>query len=381
MMRQRSRFALFAAAAVFAATACKADSRPSSFPRPADDPSNAFGPGGTAGDGSSNQGPGSKAGSKTGSNGSKGGDGSDDSVRGLEFGYATPGRTATTLAPIPAAPVTAATTAVLTARGVVVPLVRLNSDGSAVVATPCQKTVTLKKKVTGIGQVDALIDAGHGGDDPGAIGHNKLREKDLNLAIAQLAVDAINASGAYTALLTRTDDYDMTIGARHALVAAIKPRAFVSVHSSGDAGTASPDPGTDVYYQHGSVDSRRLAGIIYEEVIGALTNYDEQRWRARSDKGVKERLDESGQDYFELLRQPAGVASALTELALLSHPDEAELLAQAEVQRALSLAVARGVDRYFRTKETGSGYVKADSGYDPGPEGTGTADCTDPVLE
>ena len=59
-----------------------------------------------------------------------------------------------------------------------------------------------------------------------------------------------------------------------------------------------------------------------------------------------------------MVRQPKGVAAALAELAFISNPAEADLLADPDVQRVEGEAVARGIIRFLTTADAGSGYVE-----------------------
>lgn len=84
-----------------------------------------------------------------------------------------------------------------------------------------------------------------------------------------------------------------------------------------------------------------------------------------------------------MVRQPKGVPAALEELAFLSNPPEASLLAEPDVQRVEGEAVARGVIRFLTTRDPGSGYV--DGGPmpprpRPARRGAGDDGCDDPPL-
>src|SRR5262249_18060631 len=63
-------------------------------------------------------------------------------------------------------------------------------------------------------------------------------------------------------------------------------------------------------------------------------------------------------DYYAVLRLPGATVSALAELAFISNPPEATLLARPEFQRVEGAAVARGILRYLTTKDPGSGFTE-----------------------
>jgi len=262
---------------------------------------------------------------------------------------------------------------------VVAPVIRLNPDGSVAIRTPCEKVANVRK-VTAVGPIDILIDPGHGGSESGAIGANGLPERAINLAVAKHVVDALAAAGIRP-LLTRTGDYRLTLTQRANIAHALNPRALVSVHHNGDSDGPRDGPGTEVFYQHASADSRRLAGLIYEEVVNALSQYQGVAWQADRDAGAKPRLNNSGGDYYAMLRQPAPVVSVLAELLFLSNPPEADLVARPDVQLAEGQAVARGIVRYLTTSDPGSGYVEPYQRTQPAGGGGGVSGCNDPPLE
>ena len=297
------------------------------------------------------------------------------------FPSTTVGSTTTTIAPptTVTAPISASTKVVVTATGVVAPVVRINGDGSVAIRTPCENVVNVRR-VTAVGPVDVLIDPGHGGSEDGAVGANGLAERTVNLAVAKHIVEALAAAGLHS-LLTRTGDYRVTLSERANIAHAVNPKVLVSVHHNGGSDGPRDGPGTEVFYQHASADSRRLGGLIYEEVVAALSKYSGIPWQADTDAGVKPRLNTSGGDYYAMLREPAPVTSVLAELLFLSNPPEADLVAKPDVQRAEGQAVARGIVRFLTTSDPGSGYVEPYPRTEPAGGGGGLAGCTDPPLE
>ncbi|MGH9277558.1 MAG: N-acetylmuramoyl-L-alanine amidase family protein, partial [Acidimicrobiales bacterium] len=267
--------------------------------------------------------------------------------------------------------------AVLSPAGVAVPV--LGREGSAwKVSTPCGRDAVLTSAQP-IPKHPIVIDPGHGGYDPGAVGPNGLAEARLNLAVAQHARAALERAG-YATVLTRNADHGMNLTNRARLATNLQARAFVSVHHNAAAWAPSGVPGSEMYHQVDSPDSKRLAGLIYEEIVAALTPYAVP-W-VTSGAGVTWRTRANGEDWYAMVRQPKGIAAALAELAFISNPPEARLLADPDVQRVEGEAVARGIIRFLRTDEPGSGYV--DGGpMPPRPRtgGRGGEDlCDDPAL-
>ena len=261
-------------------------------------------------------------------------------------------------------------------------------DGAwAHVLTPCENHLWVKRAQ---GQIEPtaeiVIDPGHGGPEPGAVGPAGLKEKDLNLAVARMAVEALRAEGV-NATLVRTGDYRQTLASRVAVATALKPKAFVSIHHNAAPDESWPKPGTETYYQVGksvpperSAQSKRLAGLIYEEVVKALSAYS-AAWVADRDAGAKYRLGDSGDDYYGILRRSAanGLVASLIELAFVSNPSEEALLQRDDVRRAEANAVARGILRFLRTEDPGSGFTTPYPREEPAGGGGGTEGCVDPT--
>ncbi|HVE93685.1 MAG TPA: N-acetylmuramoyl-L-alanine amidase [Acidimicrobiales bacterium] len=292
--------------------------------------------------------------------------------------------TTDSVAPTTIVPPTTATFAVdrgtrlvRTPSGVVAPVAAVNPDGTVTVRTPCESTAVVRN-AQAVGPVTVVLDPGHGGAEPGAVGANKLSEKALNLAVTGHVERALTAAGV-TFVSTRTGDYRVTLTTRAAIVAAAKPRIFVSIHHNGESDGPRDGPGTEIFYQHQSPDAKRLGGLIYEEVVRALSQY-QVAWQADTDAGVKTRVNTRGGDYYAMLRQTAGTPSVLAELAFLSNPPEAELLARPDVQKVEGDAVARGIIRFLTTNEPGSGFTEAYPRTSPAGSGGGKGGCVDPPL-
>jgi len=226
-----------------------------------------------------------------------------------------------------------------------------------------------------------VLDAGHGGVEHGATGPNGLTEKLLNLGVVEHARNALEAAGHAT-VLTRTADYRMTLEARAAVVKALDPRAFVSVHHNAEPDGPWPGPGVETYYQiagSSTRESKRLAGLIQEEVVASMGRYSVE-WVADADAGAKFRKNSRGDDYYGMIRQTQGTPAALAELGFISNLPEADLYARADVQKVEGEAVARAVVRFLATKDPGSGFTEPYPRDSPAGPGGGASSCRDPDL-
>ena len=268
---------------------------------------------------------------------------------------------------------------VVTPTGVVAPVVRRNGGG-VLVRTPCGATATIGSG-TPIPGAEVVLDAGHGGVEHGATGPNGLTEKVLNLGVVEHARNALESAGHAT-VLTRAADYRMTLEARAAVVKALGPRAFVSVHHNAEPDGPWPRPGVETYYQIGGSstrESKRLAGLLQEEVVAALSQYS-LSWVADADAGAKFRKNSRGDDYYGIIRQTQGTPAALAELGFISNAPEADLYARPDVQRTEGEAVARAVVRFLTTADPGSGFTDPYPRDTPAGPGGGSSSCRDPDL-
>ncbi len=187
-----------------------------------------------------------------------------------------------------------------------------------------------------------IIDAGHGGEDPGAVGSNGIYEKDLNLSIAKTLGADLEASG-FSVIYTRTDDRllynaDENIKGLRKIsdlknrckVAAEYPEAiFVSIHMN-SYGSAKYS-GLQVYYSENNPKSEILASSVQSAVRVELQKDNE-------------RVIKSG-DGIYILKNTTN-PSILVECGFLTNPEECEKLSQKEYQKRLSLAIVCGIINY-----------------------------------
>lgn len=293
----------------------------------------------------------------------------------------TPAPAPTTAAPATTAPATVppaaagAAKVIVSPRGIVLPVTSREGDAYRVI-TPCGRSAVATG--TPVAEAAVVLDAGHGGKEPGAVGPGQLTEKAVNLAVVEYARAALTEAGV-SVVLTRTADYRITLNSRAEIVKALDPRAFVSVHHNAEPDGPRDGPGTETYYQIASPESKRLSGLIYEEVVKALSAY-KIAWVADTDAGAKYRRNVAGDDYYGILRRTQGTPASLAELGFISNPPEEELLRRPEFQQVEGEAVARAVLRFLNTKDPGSGFVEPYPRESPAGSGGGTSNCVDPAL-
>ncbi len=267
----------------------------------------------------------------------------------------------------------------VTANGIVVPVIG-RSDEGYLVRTPCGNDVEILWGQA-LGPVDVVLDPGHGGEDEkGAIGPSGETEAEVNLDVARRAARLLEVRG-FSVSLTRTSDYRIAIPVRAAIAERLQPSAFVSIHHNAPSPDISENrsaPGTEVYTQVGSDDSRRLGGLLYDRTIAELSVFDAE-WASRTDAGVLNVLNDEGDDAYGIVRRPS-VPTALIEMAYLSNPTEALVIGTAEYRQAAANAVAEGVASFLETADEGSGYVDEPRLFNPSAATGGSDGCLDPPL-
>ena len=189
-----------------------------------------------------------------------------------------------------------------------------------------------------------LLDAGHGGEDGGAVGLDGLVEKDLNLEVTLQLNTFLRAMG-YETILTRTEDCDLhdpdadscqqrkvsDIRARFAMMETLgEDDLFVSIHMN-KFGQASAR-GTQVFYGANNPQSAELAESIQTTVI-QLLQPDNHRQIKRSG------------DSIYLLYHAERIA-VMVECGFISNPSDAQKLQEETYQRELSFAIAAGILAY-----------------------------------
>lgn len=268
--------------------------------------------------------------------------------------------------------------ALITPTGVVVPVISDWPDGYEVI-TPCGNEAELSWGIP-LGAAQVVLDPGHGGDvETGAVGFNGLAEKDLNLDVAMRAARELQQRGIGV-VLTRTSDYRIPLVQRVAIAEAVNADILVSIHHNAPNWVASEIPGTEVFVQNESAASRRLGGLIMEEVVDALATFDNVEWTRADDAGAISVLNRSGDDTYGMVRRPQ-MPAVLAELGYISNPSEAELFATQEYLDVAGVALADAVQRWLYSDDEGSGFVDEPRLFTPGGSTGGVAGCVDPDLQ
>ncbi len=258
-----------------------------------------------------------------------------------------------------------------------VPLAVTSVDGDTVeVLTPCGNPETLTEG-TPIYEVDVVIDPGHGGPvDTGAVAPTGMAEKEINLRVG-LSVQEMLAERGIDAVLTRVGDYPITIRTRSAYSDLMGADALVSIHHNAPRAPASDLPGVEIFVQDQTPESARLGGLIYDEAMAALSQFDVD-WDRAPDAGVMTVLNRNGDDAYGMVRLPRA-PSALVELGYIANRAEADLFADPDYVTAAAAAVTAAVETFLTSDEPGSPLVDGRT-FSPA-RGVGRDQCIEPDLE
>lgn len=225
--------------------------------------------------------------------------------------------------------------------------------------------------------VIVAIDAGHGGEDPGAIGPTGLREKDVVLAISLALRDRLNAVPGLRVMLTRDGDYFVPLAERVRKARRVQADLFVSIHADAFVRREARGASVFVLSERGATSSAarwmaerenaadRIGGV---NLAGMVAVRDRQLLATMADMStaaqirdslnlgaeVLQRIGRVGrlhkrqveQAGFAVLRAP-DIPSILVETAFISNPEEEQRLRDPAFRRQLVEALAEGIHRYF----------------------------------
>jgi len=225
-------------------------------------------------------------------------------------------------------------------------------------------------------RVDVVLDPGHGGPvDTGAVAPTGLSEKEINLKVAQATARMLESNGVST-VLTRTGDYATPLRVRSNLADTLDATLMVSIHHNAPLQARSTLPGTEIFHESGSSESKRLAGLLYERIFTSLSTFVVD-WVAPPDAGVMAVLNSRGVDAYGMIRLPE-TTSVLLELGYISNPAEAEFFDRPVYAHVAAAAITEAVVDYLETDKEGSGFVEARV-FNPQP-GVGRARCVETPL-
>ncbi len=221
-----------------------------------------------------------------------------------------------------------------------------------------------------------VIDAGHGGVDPGAISVSGALEKDITLAFAKTLADVLKRSGRYRVMLTRDRDIFLPLNERYAKAERIEADLFISLHANihakrsikgasvftlsergadsdaEAAALAAKENGADAVAGAASVDqvAHILGDLMRRETMNLSKNYAN---RLVNSLGQQTTLLRNTHRFagFRVLKSPV-VPSVLLEIGYLSNPEEERLLRKKSHRKKIAKAIVDALDSFFQWQQT-----------------------------
>ncbi|WP_221179182.1 N-acetylmuramoyl-L-alanine amidase [Pseudomonas protegens] len=256
----------------------------------------------------------------------------------------------------------------------------------AVPVTPAEPAIKLPPAPAGKRDIIVVIDAGHGGEDPGASGSRGQHEKDVVLAIARELQRQVNGLKGFRAELTRTGDYFIPLRGRTEIARKKGADLFVSIHADAAPSTAAFGASVFALSERGATSEtarwladsenrsdliggagnvslddkdRMLAGVLLDlSMTASLTSSLNVGQKVLNNIGRvtplhKQRVEQAG---FMVLKSP-DIPSILVETGFISNSNEASKLATASHQQALARSISSGVRQFFQQNPPPGTYI------------------------
>ncbi|WP_421659332.1 N-acetylmuramoyl-L-alanine amidase [Leptothermofonsia sp. ETS-13] len=177
------------------------------------------------------------------------------------------------------------------------------------------------------GKIVVVIDPGHGGPDPGAVGIGGLQEKEIVLDIGIKVASLLERQGVQ-AVLTRRDDIDLDLEPRVQMAEQLRASVFVSIHANA-INMSRPDvSGLETYYYNSGAD---LARVIHSSILEGT---------GAPDRGVRTAR-------FYVLRKTT-MPAVLVEVGFVTGQSDATKLSDPSYRSQMAAAIARGILQYIQ---------------------------------
>lgn len=252
-------------------------------------------------------------------------------------------------------------------------IVDLTAKPGAAVISPIKEVKKAEDYTSKTRDIIVVIDAGHGGEDPGAIGPKGIKEKDVVLAISKELEKIIQAAPGFTPIMIRRDDRYLNLRERARKAETSKAELFVSIHA--DAFKHPSASGGSVYAlsERGAssstakwladkenrsdtisgVDVSYIAEDVKEILLDLSMTYklkeslpiglEVLRSMGKVTKLHKHQVEQAG---FAVLKG-ASASALLIETGFISNPQEAKQLADPAFQRKMAQAIFDGIHAYY----------------------------------
>ena len=223
-----------------------------------------------------------------------------------------------------------------------------------------------------------VVDAGHGGEDPGAVGKRKTYEKHITLSIAKRLERLIKREKGMKVVMTRSSDHFVSLSQRVMIAQKAKAHLFVSIHA--DAWTKPSAKGASVYAlaERGATSSaarwlaknqneadligganfkevdRRLQSVLVDMTTSWKINYSLElghsvlQYLSKVNTLHRRQVEQAG---FLVLKAP-GIPSILVETAFISNPQEERKLKTAAYQQKVADAILKGIKAQVKKNDS-----------------------------
>ncbi|WP_416897013.1 MAG: N-acetylmuramoyl-L-alanine amidase [Minwuia sp.] len=221
-----------------------------------------------------------------------------------------------------------------------------------------------------------VVDPGHGGQDPGALGASRTREKDVVLSVGLLLREELRRTGRYRVVMTRDRDVFVPLRERVRIARRARADLFISLHA--DAAPRSSVHGAGIYTLSETASDKEAAALAHREnqadiiagvdlsqsadevtnlilidLVQRETMNDSARFARVAVDAVSETIEFRRNPHrfagFRVLRAP-DVPSVLVELGFLSNPAEEQKLRSARWRERVAGALRAAVDRFFEKR-------------------------------
>lgn len=238
-----------------------------------------------------------------------------------------------------------------------------------------EEKLTLSRQL-GLGVRKIVLDPGHGGKDPGAVGPKGTKEKDVNLKVAKMLKERLERQYNYKVILTRSDDRFLDLVARTAIANMENADLFVSIHANASKNRkaygmetyvmnarASDRYAAEVAARENAVTSNSMGefGSVLEEILVDMQKTNKvnessklagsvqgnmHKYMAKNYSGIKN-LGVKKAPFYVLIG--ANMPSILIETGFISNYKEEKRLRSSKYLKNISVSIAKGINGYART--------------------------------
>lgn len=214
------------------------------------------------------------------------------------------------------------------ARPITVPTIPRPTNPTVPQPFPTQPSQPTQPSPPVNGRMVIIIDPGHGGPDPGAVGIGGIQEKQIVMDISQQVASLLQQQG-FQVILTRTGDYDLGLEPRVQMAERANATVFVSIHANAISMSRPEVNGLETFYA--SAEGRVLASAIQQRILNSIP---------MTNRGVK-------QANFYVIRRTS-MPAALVETGFVTGAEDAPRLADPGFRSQMATAIVQGILDYLR---------------------------------